>query len=903
MVEEISFFTRAGFLLLLFTNLVYSLDQISQLYDLTNLKASRTSQETFYLGDFFQGQNLSYSLTGTYSDGLNLAIPSINQRLKLISTVKKTTQALPSNGFDLIQRDLANPNLIYTIENQNFTFWDVTSFSSVKQLGTTLIIGGKLLGVYTFYSSSETSYLVIQQATNGYTASIYNASSSNTITPFVGMSLTVQTTGSLTSVSLYSDGLNLYAFLAVTSQIFVINFDIINAKVAIYNQIVSSSVQTTTFNPISIGFSTNIAYICDSKNGVFLFNYMTYLQTANSTIDIVELLRDPVDFGTVFSCASQNSILTVGTSSGVVLYNLPDLKFVKKMARYPRPNELYALSNVARLHNVQFFITSYHVSNVTSSFTIQFTTDTLKQDLMVSATAQSLFNTDAALSKSPPYIVLSNGNPVVIFSTPNYLFVYQLTPASLITQAAPVPYKFTGTLTVSNLNFFITTIVSIDGIEPNSMVIYNIKGNSQTDGFIAPPTISLYTKTKLIQESEVFWLPMSNYLSGNDVSYTITEVGINDKIEVTVVNPPKNSLISSIQTGNPISYSPVIVTDKDALAPMIILIPTQSSSSYIYSIGSSVNSLKATLACKNTTMASSTAATFVTNYGRIVIIECIFEDLNTEAYDVDWDIYVFNLDYTNSFLMSYKWLQILYSKKIESMCTTIFALRGNQIEVFTYYANSTIFTLTQDTPINANTVTGLTVLNPIDVIPSPSSCSFLLFYDFNAGLISVQVSPTTPTYVLNIIGLIGATQDEEIKMSASSGDLYIISPQSESDTSFVHATYFYDGSINSLQYLPVIDDCIYTDIDSTISHVAILCENIDGNKVLIFDTNDYTYTSVYTSIHLPFSGVMSFENTESSQVFIYTGDTLSTYSVNQEWVDVQPPLDSTLIPSGWIGSA
>ncbi|CAG9335222.1 unnamed protein product [Blepharisma stoltei] len=889
-----SHFTFFFFFLTFFLS---SCGTIVQLNDLSEIRVSQNSNEYLLLDYFFAGPNLTYELSGSYLNNLQSPIPSISQRMTLYSSFQKAASNLPPNNFQLIQQNAVYRNIIYTLEGQLLSFWDISDLMSIKLLSAQAISGGKLLGFYQIYDSVNSGFMILQNISNGYLVSFYNETEPYKVSLVAGLQITIETDMELTGFSVYPIFNDIFTFILVKSQIYVIKFNPQNSTASIYYIFNSTSLQANSFSPIYFYYDSLNGYICDAENGVFALNLGNFFSEAIMTFNVNLLLRIPLSLGEIYSCTCNSQNLFVGTSQGIVDYKVPDMTFAQEYDRDLEKYENLELEGLSRLESVWNRISGYFTSNISTNFRIYNPTETYYGHLALSEYTTNLFGTEALLCETPPYTWI-DGLPFFIFSTPNYLYVYQYNLPAMTTVAINNNYTFVGNLKVSNSKDEIIVPVTIYATDPTSMEIYNWRGLYLGNGYQQPYQINLYASIRIEENSGELYLPLSNYFSGQNISYSLSPFQQTDSGNITVINPPKYLLASSISVTPKLSFSPVLIMSENNFIQLLVAIPTDSAESYVFSFDNNgIPTLSHQISCTNSSMTSSNGVTFV-YYIRYLIIECIFQDPSTGVYDVDWDIYTFETSYEYKYLRTHKWFQILNSAKIISLCMwNIAALRGDQVEI--YSLNATDTTLTALPSINTNSIIGIPQFMPIDIATIyPGSCWSLYAYDFDAGLIWMNLTSFQAPYQVTVLGIAGSVKDIYTKITYANNKIYIISPQSEASNSFVAAEIPFHYTISGLEYLPIFPECIYTSISADYRFVAVLCENIKSNQIMIFDSFDFTFENLYAAV--PISRVGSaciFYSNSIALLYVYEGESLQTYVLAQSVDNFMPPSSSSLLPS------
>lgn len=203
--------------------------------------------------------------------------------------------------------------------------------------------------------------------------------------------------------------------------------------------------------------------------------------------------------------------------------------------------------------------------------------------------------------------------------------------------SSPSTYVFNGTVTVSNLNEILYSAVLIQGVDPRDYTISYIRGNSPADGFLNPDQIELLTNVRILEDNMSFLLPLTNYLSGQDITYSMFLEEDIPGCLTTIILPPKYTLEATSNLPD-ISFYPYLASILGQDNQFLIAVPGTSASAYVYTIYNTRTTLISTLRCQDSSKTASLAAGAAFSY-TFIIIECYSEDSNTGFYNVDWDLY------------------------------------------------------------------------------------------------------------------------------------------------------------------------------------------------------------------------------------------------------------------------
>ncbi|CAG9322542.1 unnamed protein product [Blepharisma stoltei] len=865
-------------------------DNIFELEGLQDLRVAANTGGIFYLKDLIQGKNLTYSLSGEIINNTQAELPHLSQGITLAGSVNKN-QSIPSaNGFELIGQDPMNLGTIFIIEENNLTLWDISDASAPQMITSYQPPFQSSIISVVPYSNGLSSVCAILQATSaGFKAGLINVTNYEEVNYLSEMSVTITSKGSIIGASIYGSDNEIWHAVVLSNsdyQIVIFHYNLTSRSAELFNQINGSAVEEKQFNPISVAFSNSGGYICDQTNGIYQFQSSNFFSAPNQPLLITSLLADPTDFGEIFSCNFQGDVLYVGTASGIVLYGLPEFYYIKKLARYQDPSQPYILSNLPRISLYPpELITGYYVIDAnTVTFRISMLDEEMYENLLYDIPVNELFYDDSSNDTTPPYIIAYNVDTdfyYIIFSTPNYVFSYEIDTNPMITLfSSNSGYTFNGTLEVWNSFSQISPNVSIQGVDPRDYTIYTWRGNSAADGFLNPDTIELYTEINITKLNQVFYLPLTNYLSGQDLSYQMYMSNPIDGCEVNIIMPPKSNIISSTQVTTA-GYSPVVISDFDDKLRVIVAVPSSTSYAFLYSSTNEGTFLQSTLKCSDPTKTATLATTY--NFeDKYILIECSSQSSSTGLFSVDWDIYVLYTDYTVSYLNTISYTQTLFSEKIGFVCDIFYAEKGNQIQLFNMTVGSNAIALNPLQIISSDSLNGITEFTPTDISPDNDFCN-LYVYDLVNGLILVYLKDITEKQTLYDYQLFSTFGDREssVFISYTNGNLFIISSE-EADPFSIIVCNIDENELVYEKTLPVMPGCSYTGLSVTEDFLLVFCQNIQQNKVLVFDYHNlYTFESLYTTINLSQVGSISAVKAENNLLFVYSGQYLSTYTVGQ----------------------
>lgn len=156
-------------------------------------------------------------------------------------------------------------------------------------------------------------------------------------------------------------------------------------------------------------------------------------------------------------------------------------------------------------------------------------------------------------------------------------------------------------------------------------------------------------------------------------------------------------------------------------------------------------------------------------------------------------------------------------------------LRGNQIEVYNFAPEISQVTLTSIGIIDSDSFPLFEEFEPIEIVQD-YYCE-LLVYDFSNGLVVIGLADDFDSFNFTSKGLIGNIQNSEVKMAYNCSRLVITPTGSNSDYGLV----MLDRITNLVSTFPVMPGCSYSSISITLNFIAVFCDDILDNRVLVFD--------------------------------------------------------------------
>ena len=338
--------------------------------------------------------------------------------------------------------------------------------------------------------------------------------------------------------------------------------------------------------PVSLDFYNGIGYYCDSLLGVFEFS-LANLTSTPPTFPIVNELYEPLSFGSIFSCTlnSNGGFFTVDTTGGTAVYSLPNLNqvYIYPFNASNPVNPIYGMYSTfgytAGYVNTQVTVKSKKSNVVT--FRIYSNSVSYLNSLVIDLYLQSILLND--LSNTNPAFTLyqsNSGSTFIIINGGLKLLVYLIEPGSILTfPPQPKPYTYSGTLTVTNGRISVNYPVGINGVSPNSTMIYPIKG-------LYPGLYPAYTSYSLYvlsvnQTTFTTYVPLSNYYTGCNVTYNLINTTQNNYLTFTI--PSKSQLLTTVNVSNVPSVIPTIFTlTSNSNFDIIAVIASNNAAIYMY---------------------------------------------------------------------------------------------------------------------------------------------------------------------------------------------------------------------------------------------------------------------------------------------------------------------------------
>lgn len=868
--------------LLLLSALSWASSPITLTTDL-DLRVPAETYSSVALSRAVQGQNLTFSISGHYSDPqgntLQVPLPTISQRFTLVSQTARATAGVMSAASSQLVEDQLRGFLIYALDGAQVSTWDISNIvKPILVVSSQSFYKGDPLTSLGYFNVEDRSLLLLVTV-NQLTVTLGVAETTAISSTVFLSSLTTQFTlpDQFQTVAFAQRENEVVTMLTTASTVEVYSLPLTLQQKATFQYSVSQQDLQTTFTPVFANLEGDQGLLCDAQLGIALFN-VSALLTPTPLFQLYVLDSQPLAVGSILTCAYDQYYLAVSTTGGVLQYDVigGSLQPVARFPRYLHDGEQTALHQAVGLV-FPWFTAQYEVSQLPTSTVTTFrvyddlyhnTNDAVICDVW----NQALFGADAVLSPTPAFLPYSLPYAdYVLFYSYSSLLVFSLvvgTTLSINTGMA-TSFVFSGVLSVTNdeqQQQWVQFPLSISGLDSEASTIYPLRGVLPAL-YSRPLTISGFVEPQF-SSAIGFYLPLSNYFSGHNLTYTVSTMDFSD---IVLTLPPKWTFVDAYEFTDmslatwalPLSPLPrvaVIHNYEVALfdvtsSPTLVtsLSPSQADAS-VFNIAS--------LFCEDETL---------------LVIESGEVDYVTGMYNITWDFY--SASDPVSLRLTMEFPESTPSLSLATAECSMFALRGSAVDSFVL--NTTGWVLQEGTEVTGNLACA--PLNPISIAVTPDAQTLFL-YDLTLGLALAQVSTVTQSsFECQLIPNSLQPPNPAIRLEASSNYVYLLLPQASAIPQLIQFDISDLTSVAQTEYLPSLGNCAYVDVSASDTVLTVMCVADTQAQVLVFDPAASSFESLYAAIPVTGGSVYAYSpNGVDVFVLAYDGQNLSRFSLLQK---------------------
>lgn len=893
--------TRAIMLLLLACISLSSSQGIFQTSSLSNMRTSSDTALNFDLYSAITGWNLSFSLTGSYTPTLSNSSISIQGNLLKQSLVKKTETSNQLQSYSGLSIDSVR-DYLYTVDENTLNVWNIKSLPSISLVNSySISTSGNVFQTESFRFAGENNteiyyVLTVETKSPSYTVKIFDCSNIMNITLAYG-NLPGRAISSFNRATFYQETSGIWGFFYYASGIDIYQFNMTGSITgAFVTSVTAENFGIEDLNPVSISFYAQTGYFCDENEGLVVFS-LSDLGSYLPTFPIIRRLPAPSQVGTIFSCVINEDYLTVDTTGGTIVYLLPSLTQWKIFPMNPgyEVNEVYGMTS-SDSYTAGYVQTMASSSYSPVSFRIYSNTLDYSQAMLADIPIKTFLQGDSS-NNNPSFAMYrpySSQKNYVIVSSANFMYVYLLQPAAYLSfPKQSVAYNYTGTLFVTNGTANSSYDLALQGISPNSTLLYTSKQQYPGQNYAAYTNYSTYILTK---ENKTFisYVPLSNYYSGQNVTYNFSvSQGLSPYDNITITNPPKSLLTSNLALPeNTASNSGTFSVLSVDLMYDIVVVMLQNSVqvNFFYQ---AVNISTFEISITPSYLTPSFAVLHATD-NFYIIVESDGTNPDNQELIVQWAVY--NVSHTSYKLIeTYVFTDRPPSTKIECESRNFYSLYGSVIDVYYFTALSGNFSLKY-----VNTISSDTISPKFNFLPITFKASTNLYvYDYFKGLIQITTSDTINYATFSNVTF-PETYDVQIETDGSN-NLYVYTNNLINEVIYKVSL----GSLNSVLMTPF--HCSFPlAISLNSPFFGVLCAEYQYYSVQIYDMNAVSYESFYTEIFPGSQGTFALGSSyiPNGVLYFIDGQTLKTYILGQygdsTWmptypVAYRPQSDSSLV--------
>ena len=279
-----------------------------------------------------------------------------------------------------------------------------------------------------------------------------------------------------------------WAFWYNSSSMLVVKFELNKNLASSLFKTLSLSSFSESSGLMRVNIIRNILYVCDADKGILTYDLSPVIYTNTGLPSLIAIFQHPLLYGQVEYCSLTGEFLTVTAEEALIIYSLPFL-------------------NVARIYTGKYGLT-YSTGNLSVSL--------YKNHLQgFNLTLYSIFAPVADIAVDVFNWVQSD--QFILASDEDNIFIYLYSEPRLNFPIQYSNYYYKGVLSCGAEKLDIQIIASF------SSGIFDYRGVSMNSGFLQPEYLSNYTYGGLFE----IYLPVSNYFSGNNLTYGAScEIGI-----------------------------------------------------------------------------------------------------------------------------------------------------------------------------------------------------------------------------------------------------------------------------------------------------------------------------------------------------------------------------------------
>lgn len=433
-----------------------------------NFHITPDSELSLPLPELLQSESYSCSIKGKFNISTSLP-PLITKGLQLSSTIKKSSSSADS-VFLINNKILYSGSTVLSI----FNFSDPFNISKLNEL-----------------NYAETDIIAVQPTSGNLLISVEQNGlfrvinlTSNTEIPALQLNLPL-----INPIScIFLQDLDYWwAFWYNSSSMLVVKFELSKNLASSLFKTLSLSSFSECSGLMRVNIMRSVFYVCDSKKGILTYDLSPVIYTNTGLPSLIADFQHPLLYGQVGYCSLTENFLTVTADKALIIYSLPFL-------------------NVVRIYTGEYGL-SYSTGNLSVSLSNNhfqvFNLSLYSIFVPVVDTIVDAYN----WAQSDQFILASDEDNI---------FVYLCVEPSLNFPVQYSNYYYKGVLTCGNDKLDIMINASF------SSGLFDYRGVSLNSGFLQPNYLSNYTYGEPFE----IYLPISNYFSGNNLSYGAScEVG------------------------------------------------------------------------------------------------------------------------------------------------------------------------------------------------------------------------------------------------------------------------------------------------------------------------------------------------------------------------------------------
>jgi len=848
-----------------------------------NLRVPAETYSSLALDRTVQGQNLTFAVSGHYSDlqgnPLQAPLPSISQRFTLVSSTARTTPGVMSAASSQLVEDQLRGFLVYALDGAQVSTWDISNIAKpVLAASSQSFYKGDPLTSLGYFSVGDRSLLLLVTV-NQLTVTLGVAETTSVSSTAFLSSLTAQfTLPDLFQTATFAQRENeVVAMLTTASTVEVYSLPLTLQQKATFQYSVSKQdFQVAAFAPVFADLEGEQGLLCEAQLGVALFN-VSALLTPTALFQLYVLDSQPLAVGSILTCAYDDYYLAVSTTGGVLLYDVigGSLQPAGRFPRYLHSGEQTALHQAVGLA-FPWYTAQYEVSQLPTSTVITFRVyddlyHNVNDAILCDVWNQVLFGADAALSPTPAFLPYSLPYvDYVLFYSYSALLVFSLAAEATLSVNTGLAtfFLFSGVLSVTNdeqQQQWVQFPLSISGLDSEASTIYPLRG--VLPGLYAQPLALSDFIEPQSSSTTGFYLPLSNYFSGHNLTYTVSTLDFSD---VALTLPPKWSFVDAYAFPD-MSLATWVLQ----LSPLPRVAVIHNFQVVLFDVTSSPTLV--------TSLSPSQAEASVFNIAALycegeplLVIESGVLDYVTGMFNMTWDFY--SASDPVLLLLTVEFPESTPSLSLATAECSLFALQGSAVQGFVL--NATEWTLQEGTEVTGNLACA--PLNPVSIALTPDAQNLFL-YDLTLGLALAQVSNVTQSsFECQLVPNSLQLPNPAIRLEASSNYVYLLLPQAGAIPQLIQFDISDLTSVAQTQYLPSLGECAYVDVAAADTVLTVMCVAATQAQVLVFDPNAASFESLYAAIPVTGGSVFAYcPDGFNVYVLAYDGQNLSRFSILQ----------------------